>query len=142
MAIVVRLSPALKTFRRCHALWRTRGSGQQAREAVAEDLLGVAGDLADEVGGGLDAFDEAGGLADHDGAAVGVAGLGGLGELGADLAPAAAQLAVAADPLLDEAVAANADVGAGPHLAVGDVRDVGDDRVVAVALDDGLLESL
>src|SRR5687768_10153331 len=82
---------------------RVPGSGEEARQPLAQDGLGIPADLPHEVRGRLDALDESGRLADHDRAAIRVAGLRGLAELGAHLHPPPAQLVVAPDPLLDEA---------------------------------------
>src|SRR5438477_7508873 len=49
------------------------------------------------------------------------------------------ELAFAPDPLFDELVAKNSGVRAGPHLAGRDVRDLADERVVPIALDDRAL---
>src|ERR1700730_18792034 len=97
------------------------GSGEQARQALAQDSLGVAADLRHTLAGRLDAVEEARGLAEHDRAAIGIARLGRGAEARAHLGPVPAQLVVAPDPLLDEPIAPDAHVGARPDVPVRDV---------------------
>src|SRR6185295_15393440 len=99
-------------------------SGKKARQALAQNGFGVAADLPHQVGGRLDAVDEARGLADHDRPAVRVTRPRGLAELGAHLRAPQAQLVLPPDPLLDEPVPAYPHVGPGPDLAIGHVRDL------------------
>src|SRR5439155_302145 len=72
-------------------------------------------------------------------AAIGAPRGAGCADRRNDLLPATAELAFAAQPLLDEAIATGARVRARPDRAVHDVWDLGEDRVVPIARDDRAL---
>ena len=85
-------------------------------------------------------MDEAGVLAHRQRTFVDIAGAARGGELFGRLDAVAAQRPFAAGPALDEAVAPRSDHRARPDQAGGDVGDFRKLRVVAVAVDDRLLE--
>src|SRR5262249_44880527 len=113
---------------------RDRGGG------AANGGFGLGDEAADDLGGGQDFVDQAGVLADEEGSPVGVAGLERAAHARTDLRAAGAQLRLASGPGLDQLGAPDPRERAGPDPSARDVRNLGQERVVAVAREDGLLE--
>src|SRR6266542_179823 len=104
--------------------------------AFGQELLSLACDALDDLASGLDAVDEASVLADQQRAVVHIALLTGAADAGVDFGTPTTDLLVTADELLDHSRPQRPGKRAGPHLRGGGVGDLGQDRVVTVAVAD------